>query len=390
MSLVDEADRRRQAPVDGHAEFARRFVPEAVRARVAGCYASVGRFRVGESGKHRLLPLRCKQDLWCWRCAQVEEAKRVALQVRLLSGVSPDGVPWAYHAVFTSPPWVRPLLRSAAGLGAFRRAVARTIAECFGASTDRSSRAWWRLHGAIFNLHPFGDEDAGFPGWSPHLDVILSAWEFPAAGSLGLRRLSGAKTRDSPNWPVSFEETRSIWARHLAREVRAALRKPRVRLEFGGDVFLADEMCRSGSFAVDVRLVRPPGALGSVFRQGGRDVVGAVRYSARSHFRPGDVSLREEGGELVCVYAPRRGDGRVYRVPPAELVRGVSAIESELRGDKNVEYHGCFSRKVLPRVCAAGGIESPFKKKSGLRLLGKYWQAPRGGFDLVHRYDAAV
>ncbi|MFA5860320.1 MAG: hypothetical protein WDA16_01360, partial [Candidatus Thermoplasmatota archaeon] len=305
-------------------------------AQLRRCRKFVLRF-TDPNGKTDILHAgRCKSS-WCPWCTTWDHVARTAYQAAKLASLDPraKSKPWLVHVVFHIPQPLHEMARqNPLVLGCVRHAIRKTLAEVYGyrvKSIENAERRAWRELGAIFNFHAFGDKATPYPKWSPHYDILVSAF-----------RRRGDKLEPLPNsWPELYERTRERYRAHLRAEL---LRHVRGKPGWTWDI----EVFLHTDFAVDFHVSpnKEKGEGGVIQKS---RAIGHIRYSCRPLFNLAHAKFRKDtDGKPLLVYRPKDGSGGpiIHVGPPGPVFGALRALRPWLQGEEARSYHGILHNQA--------------------------------------------
>jgi hypothetical protein len=292
---------------------------------------------------------------------------RVAFQRAKFKSVDKDGELAVYHVVFTTPPFLVPVIREdPKALGALRRAAWFSVARSFGYDAARDASR--EMH-ALFNLHAWGDEATPYPVFRPHYDVVIGA----------TAHAKGAPPRRLPqHWPALFKHTRAFYADALRAEFRKLKSVEAVSVRRNLDALRNVQVHVAGA-GRDADGNSIPGQ-----RRTGGHAAHTLWYSSRPLFHMGHGRLIKKKGVVTWRHEPQ-GAEIVHDREPAEFFREVRSLLQFLGGSRARVWLGTFERRTYPALCRRLGVTPvPWRKYTGASLRGVYMQ------DLTGRFGEAM
>lgn len=358
-----------------------RYLREEDAADLRRCRARVERKRYDHLASDRLWPRRCQNQMWCPKCSHVEWRKRRRYHAEKFRSISPTKHLCCFHLVFTLPDILAPILLKSpkareeflwAAWSAMHRCWDRDAPELDARGAYRSQRRFSESFGALFNVHPWGDErknrhDPRRPEWPvyrPHLDVLMAGYRIEDAREL-------VPLRES--WPTPFGKLRAYYREAL----RAAFTPLLGHLPFE-QLAEAHHLLQS-EFPV-VLWVSPAGGGRQLQREG--QAFRRIEYSSRSLWDPSRVIVDFEPGIGDVVIYPTQGGRHRHRVSARKLFPYLYDLKERVVGAQVHRWWGFFGNNRYGKTAQLAGnepiVEHP---RTGGRFIEAYYPNHMGEYD---------
>lgn len=349
--------------------------------RIERCQGGLMRLE-DPSGDDVMITIRCFDRYWCPTCVTLEHSRRAHWHERLYRSISPvalsggENALAVYRWVFTTPPFLRDLVKNRENLDCAKQAVSRTLARVWGAETNREITDWRARHASVCNLHFMGESEKSFPEWSPHWDGTMSLWELDE---------TGMPTRGPVKWPKSFSATRSIYREELRKALTPAV----------GDLRGDDRINMKHDLESEFPVVLYVGRTKlddkpiHVFTE--KHARFMIWYGTRPLWNPKGARLAHGTQNSLAfademVYDSQGGNRRwVVRARDAfrHLYRLRDVIDKAERHSRQGFLRGSAYKSLMERMGRKPELATP---PSGRTLKAKYWPDHEGKFDVNNRY----